>query len=439
MTVKNQDKNISAEDITQLFDIQVEQNNGEITAVKLTRKNFYNDEVGQTYDLMDYFYTEQEIDNFVRIHLVVYDSYAQLPQINKVSSGQSNYIYLVPFIDNGEVKEGIYKEYVWVKIKDSSKYRTGQADHNDYVLNGDHYNYEPLGSTEIDLTQIRQDIATLKQTKLDKSSLTNVLESNNANPVMSKTVYNAISEALDTLNEDSLFLSASTNVIQKNDTITLVAKRYGQQNNSPISFYKGDTLLETVSSQNGMASYTYVGTGAGKTEFTAKSGIIQSETYSLWDTIFHLECTSETSNWNYNNARVSLTFSEDGAYCLGLENTTFKQVTITNNTARFLDGAKNYIIEYDIKKNIPVRLGLIDNGANIRTLLFLGALYTNDWNHIKLVYNADNHTVTPYVNDEGLTPVDLSNYTMTSFGVTFIDNESNQMDFYVKNIKIYYD
>ena len=240
-------------------------------------------------------------------------------------------------------------------------------------------------------------------------------------------------------------LSSSQTIVSNGSTMTisaLVTDSDGNTvSNAPVQFYINGTASGNPinTNSNGIATYTYSGTGIGKVKIYAKVGTFQSEIFVAWDTIFHLECTSETQNWNYNNERLSLTFSEDGAYCLGLENTTFKQVTITNNTARFLDGTKNCIIEYDIKKNIPVRLGLIDNGANTRTLLFLGALYTNDWNHIKLVYNADNHTVTPYVNDEGLTPVDLSNYTMTSFGVTFIDNESNQMDFYVKNIKIYYD
>ena len=194
-------------------------------------------------------------------------------------------------------------------------------------------------------------------------------------------------------------------------------------------------------------THSYTGTGAGELDIIASlddsskisDSSIQSETYSLWDTLFHLECTSETNNWNYNDARVSASFDENGGHFTGLESTSFKQVNLTNNGTRFLDGTKNQTIEYDIKKNIALRLALFDNGANSRQILFFGNSYSNDWNHIKLVYNADNHTVTPYVNDNALTPVDLSSYTMTTFGITFLDNTSNQMDFYVKNIKIYYD
>lgn len=188
----------------------------------------------------------------------------------------------------------------------------------------------------------------------------------------------------------------------------------------------------------------YTGVGAGEIDLLAStdnpitSSSCQSEPYTLYDTIFHLECTTETANWSYNDARVSASFDENGGHFTGLESTSFKQVTLTNNGARFLDGTKDHVIEYDIKKSSAVRLALIDNGANTRQLVYFGASYSNDWNHIKIVYDADNHTATVYVGDTALTPVDLSSYTMTTFGITFLDNSSNQMDFYVKNIKIYY-
>ena len=189
----------------------------------------------------------------------------------------------------------------------------------------------------------------------------------------------------------------------------------------------------------------YTGVGAGEIDIIASldnpivDGSIVSVPCSVWDTLFYLECTSETSNWNYTDTRVSASFDENGGHFTGLESTSFKQVTLTNNGARFLDGTKDYIIEYDIKKSVAVRLGLIDNGANTRQLAYIGGAYSNDWNHIKIVYDASNHTATVYVGDTALTPVDLSSYTMTTFGITFLDNTSNQMDFYVKNIKIYYD
>ena len=129
MTVMNTKKTISAEDVTQLFDIEVSkdgQNN--ITSIILTRKNFYTDEDAQSIDLMDYFYTEQEIDERVKIHIDIYQSYAQLP-----AQGKTNHIYLIPFTSPTDTKEGIYKEYVWTTEN----------------------KYEAVGSTEIDLTNMQ--------------------------------------------------------------------------------------------------------------------------------------------------------------------------------------------------------------------------------------------------------------------------------------------
>ena len=193
-------------------------------------------------------------------------------------------------------------------------------------------------------------------------------------------------------------------------------------------------------------SHSYTGTGAGEIDIVASldnastisDSSIQSATYEIWDCLFYLECTSETNNWSYNDARLSASFDENGGHFTGLESTSFKQVTLTNNGARFLDGTKDHVIEYDIKKSVAVRLGLIDNGANTRQLVYFGGAYSNDWNHIKIVYDASNHTATVYVGDTALTPIDVSSYTLTTFGIIFMDNTTNQLDFYLKNIKIYY-
>ena len=393
MTIKNQNKNISAEvDITQLFDIEVEQDHGEITAVKLTRRDFYNDEAKTTYDLMDYFYTEQEIDNFVKVHLVVYDSFSQLPQNNGISAGKSNYIYLVPYVDSEGVKEGIYKEYVWVQIKNSAKYRTNETDHNDYVLDGAHYNYESLGSTEIDLSQIRQDIANLQSNKLDKakvidnlttstynssdptalsakqgknlqdnkidktsiatnlttnddtkvlsakqgkqlqdnkvdkSSIVDNVTDANINPVTSNAVFDTISDVLDQLQSSSLLLNSNQPIIQNGQTSRLIARIYGDiTSNDNILFYEKktgatDVLLDTVSATNGVATYSYSGTGAGKKEFYVKHGSVVSNTYPVTDCIFYDTCATDTSstyaqfnsNIGFNTDKLVFTRTADG-------------------------------------------------------------------------------------------------------------------------------
>lgn len=172
MTIKSQGQNVSAEiDVTTLFDIEILpvdaiETGAEITSVKLTRRDFhdsidgtgrYNNDPHPRYvDLMDIFYTEREINEKIKMHVVLYEDYEHLPQTNaKISDGKDNYIYLVPFTDTEDVKEGIYKEYIWAQITDSTKYRGGEAHHNDNIVNGIHYNYEAIGSTEIDLEWVR--------------------------------------------------------------------------------------------------------------------------------------------------------------------------------------------------------------------------------------------------------------------------------------------
>lgn len=143
MTIRHQDKNVSAEiDLTTLFDIEIEPANalstGEtITGVKLTRRDFHDEEDGtpEWIDLMDIFYTEQEIDERVKIYIDIYQSYSELPEV-----GKSNHIYLIPFTSPTDTKEGIFKEYLWTTQN----------------------KYEVVGSTEIDLTdmQLKSNIST---------------------------------------------------------------------------------------------------------------------------------------------------------------------------------------------------------------------------------------------------------------------------------------
>lgn len=132
MTIKHMGKNVSAEDLTTLCDITVtKNNNNKVISIVLTRKNFYDEEDGTSEDLLDYFYTKQDVDDRIKVHLEVCQTRNDLP-----AEGQENYIYLVPF--NGDpTKDGIYKEFIWI---DSSQ------------------SYEEVGSTEVDLEPFIQNI-----------------------------------------------------------------------------------------------------------------------------------------------------------------------------------------------------------------------------------------------------------------------------------------
>ena len=538
MTIKNQNKNISAEiDVTQLFDIEVEHNNEEITAVKLTRKDFYNDETKTTYDLMDYFYTEQEIDNFVKIHLVVYDSFSQLPQNNGISAGKSNYIYLVPDADSGGIEEGIYKEYVWVKIKDSSKYRTNETDHNDYILDEDHYNYEMLGSTEMDLSQIRRDIANLQSDKLDKtkvidnlttstynssdptalsakqgknlqdnkvdktsiatnlttdddtkvlsakqgknlqdnkidktsivtnlttdddtkvlsakqgkdlqdnkvdkSSIVDSVTDANTNPVTSNAVFDTILDVLDQLQSSSLLLSSNQPIIQNNENSRLVARIYGDiTSNNNILFYEKktdatDILLDTVSTTNGVAIYSYSGTGAGKKEFYAKYGTLVSETCNVLDCI----TTTNTHDSWVIGTNVAYEDLDNGVHFTGVNTNTDRAILKqTNNT--YLNSNSDWCIDFKLScANImAIYFKNGADGADITNASTgnLGIDYTTE-NTVKFTYDASTGKVTPNVNGVNKTALDISSITSDTVDFAFVDWQGD-MDITITDFKIY--
>lgn len=261
MTIKHMTKNISAEDITTLFDIQVQRdNNNQINHIILTRKNFYEGEADTSHDLLDYFYTKKQIDDRVKVHLKIYPTKAALESATDSDAKQENYIYLVPYGNTGDHNEGKYKEYVYAK--DS---------------NGTYY-YEEVGSTELDLQPILTRISNLETNYIQKSqtsglvkndgsiiSLDTTIQDNSNNPVTSGAVY----DALDSIEVDSSNIDL-TDYIQKSQTSGLV-KNDGTiapldttpQNNSNNPISSGGVYSElqnkadktnATSSQNGLMS-----------------------------------------------------------------------------------------------------------------------------------------------------------------------------------------
>ena len=151
MTIKHMDRTISAEDLTTLYDIEIQTNEqtNEITHIKLTRKNFHDEVDGDPsyYDLLDYFYTKNEINERIKIHLMVVNDLNSLPQ-----NGQENYLYLIP-VESGNDNDNtieFYRIYIW-------------AEDN----NGD-YDYIEAGTTELDLEPVLSRLSNLETNKVDK-------------------------------------------------------------------------------------------------------------------------------------------------------------------------------------------------------------------------------------------------------------------------------
>lgn len=154
MTIKNTDKNISAENEITLFDYNIRRDNeGRVTFLELTRKNFYDDSDKTSLELTDAFYTKKEIDERVRIYFDFKDSNGDpFESINDLPvPGQSNHIYMVPFREDGEetdTGEGLYREYVWAEVPEGSYIYPNDPEEKTY-------GYESIGSTKIDISDMQ--------------------------------------------------------------------------------------------------------------------------------------------------------------------------------------------------------------------------------------------------------------------------------------------
>lgn len=238
MTIKNEGQNVSAEiDLTTLFDIEIVPANAlrtgeEITSVRLTRRDFHDELDGnpEWIDLMDIFYTEQEIDERVKIYIDLYESYSKLP-----TQGKSNHIYLVPFTSPTDTKEGVYKEYIWTSEN----------------------KYEAIGSTEIDLTdmQLKSNLTTsfpasdsnLSETlypsqRLVKLSLNEKVDKVAGKQLSTNDFTNAYKTKLDGIQAeanktivDSAINSSSTNPVQNKVIVTELNKKVDKVSGKQLS------------------------------------------------------------------------------------------------------------------------------------------------------------------------------------------------------------
>ena len=141
---------------------------------------------------------------------------------------------------------------------------------------------------------------------------------------------------------------------------------------------------EGITDSNGEASYNYVGVGAGKIDFSAESGILSSETYSLIDSLFYQEGTSEppTNTWVVNGFTPS--YSSDG--------TTLTSTTFATCFANLKDTGVN---PFDFNSPFAVEIDIVSfNSSNLDFQLYdntnnatrsASALGITGGNHLKIV------------------------------------------------------
>lgn len=242
-------------------------------------------------------------------------------------------------------------------------------------------------------------------------------------------------------------LTATSNIIQVGDICTLTATVTDENNigveNIIINFYKdGDNLAKElvatlVTDSSGEATYDYVGEGVGGIEFSAESGILQSETYSLWDTLFAIDGTSDTGNWEINSlgggVTATATYSNEGTHFVAT-GTGASYISLYKGNVHPFDGTNDLIFEFDYKSANISGLYLVNNGG-ARVFIHNVSPSTN-WIHDKWVYDATNKVLTAYINDVAQTPVDLSAQNLITLGFQITDWQTD-IDFWIKNFKVY--
>ena len=82
-----------------------------------------------------------------------------------------------------------------------------------------------------------------------------------------------------------------------------------------------------------------------------------------------------------------------------------------------------------------IAVALFDDGGNPRQV-YTFENYTGDWYNVRIEFNSSTSKVKIYIDNEYKTEVDLSIYTMTTYGFRFVDWQSD-MDMKIKELKIY--
>ena len=191
---------------------------------------------------------------------------------------------------------------------------------------------------------------------------------------------------------------------------------------------------EATTDSNGVATFTYEGTGAGKLNVRAEYGTLLSETYEVFDTLFYDKGHSGTDGVDYNstgwtNARCTLTrdtetklvwdgTSNNGAY--------YRSFTLNDGLCiefdiNFVKNSSSHDI-FNIEQNWTVLGNMTKSNCG---------LAENTWHHIQIEMQGANGTIKNDTND-----------TVISFDCTGADRflfslrHSNDVIMY-KNFKIY--
>ena len=186
---------------------------------------------------------------------------------------------------------------------------------------------------------------------------------------------------------------------------------------------------------NGRATHTYTGVGAGELDVVASldnpivSGSVQSEPYSIWDTLFFDDgvTSPKTANWNNYQSRLTVTVDETGTTLLR---------DASSGTGYYLTPsayATPFVMEFEMvsisnKTNCGIDFAVNGNDNN-KTF---NALVINSGDAIKLTY--DGTTIKVYRNGSS-TPNEIALSVSGNIDIGFVVGVNESIKF--KDLKIY--
>ena len=206
--------------------------------------------------------------------------------------------------------------------------------------------------------------------------------------------------------------------------------------NKLVKLYDNGTLINTYTTDaNGEATYTYIGTGAGQHQFTAKhGGMIQSEIYEVIDALFFDDgvTSPKIANWYKSTNNYSETIDDTGTEWTNTSATQFV-ANSTSSANYFLDYQGKWAIEMDVISYDDVTIRIRES-ANSFTLFPFSSRGVTANSHLKIVYNGDN-TLTYAIDDNA--PVTINTIEFSSNIAIGIRLNTANSSLKFKNFKVY--
>ena len=229
-------------------------------------------------------------------------------------------------------------------------------------------------------------------------------------------------------------LSSSQTIVSNGSTMTisaLVTDFDGNTvSNAPVQFYINGTASGNPinTNSNGIATYTYSGTGIGKVKIYAKVGTFQSETYEVIDGNFYDTCiTGSSSTWVQNGTDGSNTLTDNGRVIEG----------DSTGVAMFFAQKVGQTGMYCWNDPLTIEFDAIAVTGEVRLQIYSSSTLVG-WNydfiqtgHYKVVYDGTN--ITRYL--DGVQQGSPVARTLTNSRIGFIAESGESVTF--KNFVIY--